>query len=536
MADKILSIGLGANTTGLKKDMDNAAAIVKNAGQQMGDAVSQSADKMSSSSKKAGENLQQAYRAAARDARQAALQFGETSDRFRIAAQTAGELKDRLELTNQTIKAFSSDAPVLSATVGVMHSMAGAFSAAQGAAALFGAEGKALQETMLKVQAAMALTQGLQALTEAGDAFMALKAVIMTNVIPAISSMGTATAIATGGLTLLVAGLAALAVETMGETRKAQEQYIDLTMAEAKAQSTLNAAIQDSVTKQRQLSLLQAEATGDKNILEKEKAKQEYETKVEANRKMYMESQKNVYDTLRYRETLTALNQIYRNNIAAIDAKILEDKQKHNAAMEKENSKTISPIKLAEVRQTQAINIQPDLDVSKIKLPKLDVPKFEVAGEKIDMLKIKMQELGKTMSALAERTFVNFATSLGKALGGEKMDLGNGIKAAIGELCSMLATAAAALGTFYFSIGDVPQGIAAYAASAALGIAAGVLSASSSTSAGVSSSSSSSPSSAGTFGNGGNNNYGVLQVGGQIRGNNLLVSVVRSGYERSRVR
>ena len=161
---------------------------------------------------------------------------------------------------------------------------------------------------------------------------------------------------------------------------------------------------------------------------------------------------------------------------------------------------------------------------------------FDKPIGKLEALKNKMKEMGAVMAQLAERTFVNFATSLGKALGGEKMDLGNGIKSAIGELCSMLATAAAALGTFYFSVGDIPQGVAAYAAAAALGIAAGVLSASSSTpsSSGVSASSTTN---AGTFGNGGmNSNFGVLQVGGEIRGNNLLVSVNRSGYERGRVR
>ena len=100
--------------------------------------------------------------------------------------------------------------------------MAGAFSAAQGAAALFGVEGKALQETMLKVQAAMALTQGLQALTEAGDAFRAMKTVIVTTVIPAIASIGLETAIATGGLTILV-GLVALFVKEQMDTKAATE-------------------------------------------------------------------------------------------------------------------------------------------------------------------------------------------------------------------------------------------------------------------------------------------------------------------------
>lgn len=576
MADKILSIGLGANTSGLKKDMDNAAAIVKNAGQQMGDAVVQSSDKMSSSSKRAGENLQSAYRAAAREAREAAIQFGETSDRFRVAAQTAGELKDRLDLTNNTIKAFSSDAPVLSATVGVMQSLAGAFSAAQGAAALFGSDGKALQETMVKLQGAMALTQGLQSLKEAGDSFMVLKTVITLQVLPAISSIGATTAIATGGLTLVLGALVALSMQTMGDTKKAQEDYIRLTNESARAQATLNAAIQDSVTKQRELALLQAEASGNKGTLAREKAKQDYEIAVEANRKTYLESQRNIFDEMRYRDTLKALTEIYKNKKTEIEKGILADLKKDNKANEDEHKRHVEEIRKmnSEMRSRGGTDegiylIQPkksknifsglvnndDLKqgiIKNLEAAKLNIPQtvtftfvakglddIQKAGQRMVVLNDGVKMLGETLKGMIVPALQNFGNSLGKALGGDDVDAGKMLKSMLADVCNSMAMTMYAMAAGYYAIQAYGHAAAATAAGIGLNIAAGVLGAGGA-SGGVSSGSGGGGGgsiNAGTFGNGGmNSNFGVLQVGGEIRGNNLLVSVNRSGYERGRVR
>jgi hypothetical protein len=575
MADKILSIGLGANTSGLKKDMDNAAAIVKSAGQQMGDAVMQSSDKISASSKRSGENLQQAYRAAARDAREAALQFGETSDKFRVAAKTAGELKDRLDLTNSTIKAFSSDAPVLSATVGVMQSLAGAFSAAQGAAALFGTDSKALQETMVKLQGAMALTQGLQSLKEAGDSFMVLKTVITLEVLPAIASIGATTAIATAGITLIIGALVALSIETMGNTKKAQEDYIRLINESARAQANLNTAIQDSVAKQRALALLQAEATGDKGTLEREKAKQDYEIAVEANRKTYLESQKNLFDQMRYRDTLKSLTEIYKNKQNEIEKGILDDLKKNNKQIQDEHKKHVEEIQkmnsemrarggtdegiyLIQRKKATGVSfgaqsndelrqgIIKNLEAAKLNVPQTVTFTFKAeglddiqkAGQRMVVLNDGMKKMGETLKGMIVPALQNFGNTLGKALGGDNIDGGAALKAMLADVCNSMAMTMYAMAAGYFAIQDYAHGAAATAAGIGLNIAAGVLGAGAS-GGGVSAGGGGGGSAvnAGTFGNGGmNSNFGVLQVGGEIRGNNLLVSVNRSGYERGRVR
>jgi hypothetical protein len=74
---------------------------------------------------------------------------------------------------------------------------------------LLGTESKATQEMLLKVQSALALTQGLASIKEMGASFTALRAVIVGQVIPSIAAMGTATIVATGGVVLVLGAIIA---------------------------------------------------------------------------------------------------------------------------------------------------------------------------------------------------------------------------------------------------------------------------------------------------------------------------------------
>jgi DNA repair exonuclease SbcCD ATPase subunit len=82
---------------------------------------------------------------------------------FDQAARRAGELRDRIGDVNQRVNALASDTGKLDAFVSVAQGVAGGFAAAQGAAALFGSENENLQKTFVKLQAAMATLQGIQA-------------------------------------------------------------------------------------------------------------------------------------------------------------------------------------------------------------------------------------------------------------------------------------------------------------------------------------------------------------------------------------
>ena len=102
--------------------------------------------------------------------------FGATSDQAINAAKNAARLKDAIGDAKALTDAFNPDAKfnALSNSIG---GVLNGFQAFEGALGLVGVEGEAVQETLLKVQSAMALSQGLQGLGEARDSFKQLGAV-----------------------------------------------------------------------------------------------------------------------------------------------------------------------------------------------------------------------------------------------------------------------------------------------------------------------------------------------------------------------
>jgi hypothetical protein len=103
---------------------------------------------------------------ALRDLKSAALQVEEGSDAFNRITQTAGELQDKIGDLNATTRALGDDLFKLRGFVEIGAGIAGAFSAVQGAAALFGSENEAVEKSLLKVQSAMAILNGLMAIGE----------------------------------------------------------------------------------------------------------------------------------------------------------------------------------------------------------------------------------------------------------------------------------------------------------------------------------------------------------------------------------
>lgn len=120
--------------------------------------------------------LKQQYKEAVNEVQKLAQVYGETSKEVSQAAKRAAELKDLIQDTNDAITAFKGEGVFL-ATGKAISSVANGFSAVEGAMGLIGVESDKLQETMLKVQSAMALAQGLEGLEDAGRAFKQLGAV-----------------------------------------------------------------------------------------------------------------------------------------------------------------------------------------------------------------------------------------------------------------------------------------------------------------------------------------------------------------------
>ena len=102
--------------------------------------------------------------------------FGATSKEAVAAAKSAASLKDKIGDSKALTDAFNPDAK-FKAVSASLAGVAGGFSAVQGAMGLFGEESKDVEKAILKVQSAMALASGIQAIGESADAFKNMKTV-----------------------------------------------------------------------------------------------------------------------------------------------------------------------------------------------------------------------------------------------------------------------------------------------------------------------------------------------------------------------
>lgn len=148
-------------------------------------------------------SLKSQLREAQQDVQKLADKFGATSKEAVEASKRAADLKDRIGDAKALTEAFNPDAKfkALSAS---LSGVAGGFAAYQGAMGLVGVESKDLEKQLLKVQSAMAIAQGFQALGEARDSFKQLKAVAID------TFNGIKTAIGSTGIGLLVVAAGAL--------------------------------------------------------------------------------------------------------------------------------------------------------------------------------------------------------------------------------------------------------------------------------------------------------------------------------------
>ena len=123
------------------------------------------------------QSLKSQLREAQQEVQALSDKFGATSNEAVNAARKAAQLKDAIGDAKALTDAFNPDAKfnALSNSIG---GVLNGFQAFEGALGLVGVEGEAVQATLLKVQSAMALSQGLQGLGEARDSFKQLGAVI----------------------------------------------------------------------------------------------------------------------------------------------------------------------------------------------------------------------------------------------------------------------------------------------------------------------------------------------------------------------
>jgi uncharacterized protein (DUF3084 family) len=147
--------------------------------------------------------FKQQLKEAKNEAQQLVATFGEFSQEALAGQQKVANLSDQMEDFNDRVKALNPDKFAKVQTV--VSGVASGFSAAQGAMALFGSESQDLQKTLVKVQGAMALAQGLEGLGKVQQQFKTLALEVKGNVVKSFSSLkGAMSAL---GIGLLVAAL-----------------------------------------------------------------------------------------------------------------------------------------------------------------------------------------------------------------------------------------------------------------------------------------------------------------------------------------
>jgi hypothetical protein len=105
-------------------------------------------------------------------AQQAVMAFGEFSPEAIRAEQALAQARDRMDDFNDRVAAVNPDSFAQINTV--VQGVARGFQAAQGAMALFGNQSEDLEKTMVKLQGAMALAEGLEGLGKIEQQFTAI--------------------------------------------------------------------------------------------------------------------------------------------------------------------------------------------------------------------------------------------------------------------------------------------------------------------------------------------------------------------------
>ena len=158
------------------------------------------------------------------------------TEKYIDALKRLGAVKDDIGDLKDEINAFAGADKKIAAVTNVMGGLANGFQAAQGAAALFGADNEALNETMVKLQATMAITQGIQGLAGMGDSLKAvgnlLKSTTIGTQVATVAQRIYNAVMAANPIGLLIAGLTALVgvialvVNAMEDENEAQKKII----------------------------------------------------------------------------------------------------------------------------------------------------------------------------------------------------------------------------------------------------------------------------------------------------------------------
>lgn len=166
---KSLNIVIGADIEKLREGFNKAIQVVQSSSGKMSAEVAKSAKSMEE--RLAAIATRNPTMGSVRQLTQLAMEARALGPEFAQVAneiiKQAGRMKDAIGDTRGEVAYFASDTRQLDAVLGGVQGLAGAFSAVEGATALMGIESKDLQKTMVQLQGAIALVNGVTAISTA---------------------------------------------------------------------------------------------------------------------------------------------------------------------------------------------------------------------------------------------------------------------------------------------------------------------------------------------------------------------------------
>ena len=177
--------------------------------------------------------------------------FGATSKQAAEAAKRAAELKDKIGDAAQLVDAFNPDTKFRAFGASI-QTVVGGFTALTGAMGLLGVESEEVQKTLLKVQSALALSQGISQLQEGIGAIKNLGSVL-------VNTLGKS-----GLIGIAIVGVAALGLALAGvfdgASRKTKELNASLKeLAKAEVDASKEVAVLKNAFEQARLGIISKE-------------------------------------------------------------------------------------------------------------------------------------------------------------------------------------------------------------------------------------------------------------------------------------
>jgi hypothetical protein len=225
----------------------------------------------------------------------------QNTEEFRNLQREAAKIKERVDDLNESIDMLKPEAK-FQAIANLGAGVASGFAAAQGAAQLFGQENEALDKSLAKVQAAMALAQGVQGLAGMGDSLRVVGAMLKSTTIG--TKLATAAqwlwnnAIKANPIMAIITAIGALVTaiiiltRTMNDEDEAQKEVIKNREKELELMQEADKAMQKEADFRKNLAAAQGKSAQELAAINEELSKQrikQIDNEIQTARKLILE-------------------------------------------------------------------------------------------------------------------------------------------------------------------------------------------------------------------------------------------------------